>query len=148
MIDHERALMQRTSPRSSRRLLLLVMLLLVCGLPMETVVAQEEPAPVQDASAEEDRYSLAPARVDVRPAAEDEEIGQRIRRVLVATDWFTDPQVRVEEGVVFLGGVAESKELREWASELARNTQDVVAVANRMQVSEASIWDFQPRSAA
>lgn len=120
------------------------MLLLVCALPMGTVVAQEVPEPVQDETAQEDRYSLAPARVDVVPAARDEEIGQRIQRVLIATEWFADPQVRVQEGVVFLGGVAESEELREWASELARNTQGVVAVANRMQVSEASVWDFQP----
>ncbi len=145
MNDHERALMQLTLSRSPRWLLFVVTLLLVCAVPMETVIAQEEPEPVQvEPGGEEDRFSPAPARVDVRPVARDDEIGQRIQRVLIATEWFADPRVRVQEGVVFLGGVAESEELREWASELARNTQGVVAVANRMQVSEASIWDFQP----
>jgi hypothetical protein len=33
-------------------------------------------------------------------------------RQLDATDWFTDPQVRVQEGVVFLSGQVESDELR------------------------------------
>jgi small-conductance mechanosensitive channel len=143
MNDEERAAMQLSSPRS--RLLCVVTLLLVCAVPMETVKAQVEPEPAQDEiAAEDDRYSPAPARVDVRPTARDEEIGQRIQRVLIATEWFTDPEVRVQEGVVFLNGLAESEELREWAGDLARNTQDVVAVANRMQVTEASVWDFQP----
>ena len=34
--------------------------------------------------------------------------------------------------------------MRKRAGNLARNTQDVVAVANRMQVATASIWSFQP----
>lgn len=137
--------MQLSSSRLLRRLLSVVPFLLVCAVLMQTVMAQEQAVPVPDETgAEEDGHSPAPARVDVRPAARDDEIGQRIQRVLIATEWFTDPQVRVQEGVVFLGGVAESEELREWASELARNTQDVVAVANRMQVSKGSVWDFEP----
>jgi small conductance mechanosensitive channel len=88
--------------------------------------------------------STAPAKVDVNPVARDEEIRQRIRSVLDATAWFTDPQVRVKEGVVFLSGRVESAELKQWAGDLARNTQDVVAVANRMEVPEPSVWDFRP----
>jgi len=67
----------------------------------------------------------------------------RLQSVLDATDWFIDPQVRVEEGVVFLNGQAESDELKKWAGDLARNTQDVVAVANRLEVPELSVWDFR-----
>lgn len=128
-----------------KRLLRVVTLLLVCLVSIDTVMAQGKPEPVlNEAAAEVDRYFPAPVRVDVRPVAPDQEIGQRIQRVLIATEWFTDPEVRVQEGVVFLSGMAETEELREWASDLARNTQDVVAVANRMRVSKASIWDFQP----
>lgn len=86
----------------------------------------------------------APAKVDVKPTSLDEEIRKRLQNVLDATDWFTDPQVRVEEGVVFLNGQVESDELRKWAGDLARNTQDVVAVANRMEVPEPPVWDFRP----
>ena len=67
---------------------------------------------------------------------------QRLQSVLDATDWFTAPEVRVEEGVVFLKGRVASDELKKWAGDLARNTQDVVAVADRMEVAEPSIWDF------
>jgi hypothetical protein len=82
--------------------------------------------------------------VDVNPVARDEEIRQRLQSVLEATDWFTAPEVRVEEGVVFLKGRVASDELKKWAGDLARNTQDVVAVANRMEVAEPSIWDWGP----
>jgi small-conductance mechanosensitive channel len=88
--------------------------------------------------------ALAPAKVDVKPLSLDEDIRTRLQNVLDATDWFVDPHVRVEDGVVFLTGQAESGELKKWAGDLARNTQDVVAVANRMVVPEPSIWDFRP----
>ena len=64
----------------------------------------------------------------------------------IATDWFTDPQVRVEKGVVFLNGRAASEELKKWAGDLARNTQDVAAVVNRMEILEPPVWDFGPAS--
>ncbi len=88
--------------------------------------------------------SPAPAKVDVKPIAHDEEIGQRLQRVLDATGWFDEPEVRVEEGVVFLSGRTDSDELKKWAGDLARNTQDVVAVANRIDVPEPSVWNFGP----
>jgi small conductance mechanosensitive channel len=62
--------------------------------------------------------------------------------VLDATGWFVDPEVRVEDGVVFLNGRTETAELRRWAGDLARNTQDVAAVANRIELIEPSAWDF------
>lgn len=88
--------------------------------------------------------SLAPAKVDVKPVARDEEIRDRLQKVLEATEWFASPEVRVEEGVVFLKGRVASAELKTWAGDLARNTQDVVAVANRMEVTTPSIWDWNP----
>ncbi|MEY6432902.1 mechanosensitive ion channel family protein [Thioalkalicoccus limnaeus] len=93
-----------------------------------------------------EELSPVAAKVDVTPVAQDEEIRKRLQTVLHTTDWFTDPQVRVEEGVVFLNGQAESDELKKWAGDLARNTQDVVAVANRLEVPEPSVWDFRQAS--
>jgi small-conductance mechanosensitive channel len=89
-------------------------------------------------------FSPAPAKVDVKPVARDEEIRKRLQSVLEATGWFPDPYVRVEEGVVFLNGRTQTDDLKQWAGDLARNTQDVVAVANRMEVPEPSVWDFRP----
>lgn len=115
-------------------------LALTSSLRAQDPVSDQESAPTP-ASAEED-LSPAAAKVDVKPIARDDEIAERIQSVLEATDWFTDPQVRVDEGVVFLEGLAASDELKRWAGDLARNTQDVVAVVNRLNVVEPAIWDF------
>lgn len=93
-----------------------------------------------------DELAVGQSKVDVRPAAGDDDIRSRLLQVLEATEWFTVPTVRVEEGVVFLGGTAPSENLRKWAGDLARNTEGVVAVANRIEVREPSPWDFSRAS--
>lgn len=135
-------------PRSCHNLFLRAVLLgsACCVLPM-TVMAQEPVGKAGEAqkltTPAKQELSLAPAKVDVKPVAHDEEIRKRLQRVLNATEWFTDPQVQVEEGVVFLSGKVESDELKKWAGDLAHNTQDVVAVVNRLQVVQQSVWDFR-----
>lgn len=128
-------------------LLQIALLASVCCLPTSTVMAQEPVGKAGDAQeltlpGKEELLS-APQKVDVKPVSDDEEIRERLQRVLAATDWFTDPQVVVEEGVVFLNGKVESVELKKWAGDLAHNTQDVVAVANRIEVARQSVWDFR-----
>lgn len=93
---------------------------------------------------EQQALSVAPSKVDVKPVAHDEEIRQRLQSVLDATGWFAAPQVEVKEGVVFLKGRAQSADLKKWAGDLARNTQDVVAVVNQMDLTVPSMWDFGP----
>ncbi len=119
-------------------------------LAAPAVPAQSDPAPIfapddqrqpGPTSPEGDDLSPAPSRVDVKPA-DDEPIRDRLQRVLDATGWFESPLVRVEEGVVFLSGRAESEELKRWAGDLARSTEGVTAVANRMEISRPSPWDF------
>lgn len=95
---------------------------------------------------ENEEFAPAPAKVDVMPVARDDDIRKRLLRVLNATGWFTDLRIDVKEGVVFLEGKAKTDELKKWAGDLARNTQDVVAVANRLEVPEPSVWDFGPAS--
>ena len=85
-----------------------------------------------------------PTKVTVEPLARDNEIRDRLKRILDATGWFTDPQVRVDEGVVFLAGTATDDEYRKWAEKLAGSTQDVVAVVNHMSVARPMVWDFRP----
>ncbi|MDZ4820258.1 MAG: mechanosensitive ion channel family protein [Planctomycetota bacterium] len=102
----------------------------------DTAQPQNPPAP------REEELSLAPAEVAVLPIAHDEEIRQRLQSVMEATGWFNAPKVKVVDGVVFLSGRTDSDEIKKWAGDLARNTQDVVAVANRIEVSKPSAWDF------
>lgn len=114
----------------------------VCDIPQ--AVAQETKA-TADASAEEPPTTEVPAdKIEVKPTSRDSDIEARLRRILEATEWFENPQVKVTEGVVFLEGTTATNERKDWAGKLASNTRDVVAVANRMKVAESSIWDFSP----
>ncbi len=124
----------------------LVLSLLMWGACTGQVMAQGAaavpPTPPNSSTPKAAELSLAPATVAVQPIAHDEEIRQRLQNVMEATGWFQDPVVKVEDGVVFLSGHADSEEIKKWAGDLARNTQDVVAVANRIEVARASAWDF------
>jgi small conductance mechanosensitive channel len=84
----------------------------------------------------------APGQVEVRRNVGDDEIRDRLRQILQTTGWYSAADVAVTSGVVVLRGQAESAELRQWAGDLARNTEGVVAVANRMVVAEPNIWNF------
>jgi small-conductance mechanosensitive channel len=88
--------------------------------------------------------SEVPDEIDIQPTARDYEISARLKRILVATGWFINPEVTVNEGVVFLSGQAKTGDYRKWAGDLARNTQDVVAVVNRMELTQPSLWDLKP----
>ena len=120
--------------------------LLIIFLPL--VAAQDPKERPQDLPpippGNSDELSGVPGKVTVAPLAQDIEISNRLQRVLKATGWFIDPEVRVEEGVVFLTGRTDKPELKLWAGDLARNTQDVVAVANRINVPEPSVWNYEP----
>jgi len=107
------------------------------------VMAQEDATGPQNPPAPtKEELSLAPTKVAVQPIAQDEQIRKRLQSVMEATGWFIAPQVQVLDGVVFLSGQTETDEIKKWAGDLARNTQDVVAVANRIEVSQPSAWDF------
>jgi small-conductance mechanosensitive channel len=85
-----------------------------------------------------------PEQVDVRPEATDSEIRERLSGILAATGWFVDTEVEVNDGVVFLRGSTETDDFKRWAGELARNTQDVTAVVNQIQITEPDIWNYEP----
>lgn len=108
------------------------------------VAAGQVTAPEEKKSPAKEELSLAPEQVDVQPVARDDEIRARLERVLAATGWFNNTRVEVDEGVVVLRGSTASEELKRWAGDLARNTQDVVAVANRIEITGPSMWDFAP----
>jgi small conductance mechanosensitive channel len=76
------------------------------------------------------------------------EIGDRLQSILEATGWFQNPQVSVQAGVVFLKGLTATSEYKEWAENLARNTQNVVVVVNQIELTQPSIWDFGPALAS
>ncbi|WP_131782813.1 mechanosensitive ion channel family protein [Legionella gresilensis] len=87
-------------------------------------------------------------KVDVKPIARDNDIKKRLEAILEATNWYIRPKVSVTDGVVFLEGGATTTDHRKWAENLARKTQDVVAVVNRMEIVDPSIWDIQQQIGA
>ncbi|MDF1816592.1 MAG: mechanosensitive ion channel family protein, partial [Verrucomicrobiales bacterium] len=60
------------------------------------------------------------------------------------TDWFQNPAVRVNEGIVFLTGQTDSDQRKEWAGKLAGNTENVVAVVNQIEIDPLPFWDMTP----
>ncbi|MFO7557128.1 MAG: mechanosensitive ion channel family protein [Desulfobacterales bacterium] len=85
-----------------------------------------------------------PGKVEVQPVAKDDEIRQRIADILKTTSWFGEPKVTVQEGIVFLKGTTENDESKQWAGDLAKNTEGVVAVVNQIEVAPTTVWDFDP----
>jgi small-conductance mechanosensitive channel len=119
-----------------------------CAGPIGAAAAEPPPgrseAAPEASAADDEALPAAAAKVDVEPVAKDEQIRERIQSVLEATGWLREPGVRVDQGVVFLSGTVETEDVKKWAGELARNTEGVVAVANRMEVLDPSFWDLRP----
>ena len=90
-------------------------------------------APTSPASVDKSDNAVAKP-VLVKPAANDDAIADRIKRILISKNWFQSPAVMVRDGVVFIDGMTETQEHRRWAGALAENTQGTVAVVNRIEV--------------
>jgi hypothetical protein len=114
----------------------------LCLLGVLCVLLSPGVAIAQDPGVDEPERLEAPTTVDIEPAADDEAIADRLTGILEATGWFEGAQVRVDEGVVFLSGTADSDAHREWAGQLALSTQGVVAAVNRVEVAQRSPWDL------
>jgi small conductance mechanosensitive channel len=123
---------------------LLFLTLFACLAAFTTpALAQTGPSPNPTPPANEPTLE-APNKINVEPTARDEQIRQRLQSILEATGWFSNPNIQVREGVVFLTGQTTTEEYKKWAGDLARNTQDVAAVVNQIELSEPPIWNFQP----
>ncbi|MCC6508372.1 MAG: mechanosensitive ion channel [Pirellulaceae bacterium] len=112
-----------------------------CGWTQEP----SEPIPTRAGNASGDKAELQPTtKVEVQPVARDSEIESRLESILIATEWFDLPDVEVREGVVFLRGSTTSEQHMTWAGDLARRTQDVAAVVNKIEIQRRSLWDLGP----
>lgn len=130
--------------RSCKRLNRCLLCILLClgGLPFK---AQSQ-LPLGAASAVSNTFPEKKTerpqtpQVNIKPKASDFQISQRLESILNATHWYQDPEVTVKDGVVFLTGKTEKTEYKAWAEDLARHTQDVVAVVNHIQVNYPWEW--------
>jgi len=82
--------------------------------------------------------------VDVETVTDDGRIERRLREIIATTGRFGNVAIEVRNGVASLSGeVAEAPDLK-WLTNLAGNTEGVVAVMNRVKVRETPIWDLRP----
>lgn len=120
----------------------LVLILVTAGTSVSRGQDKTTPEPATTEPPSPEEIVPAPKAVNVTPAVLDSEISRRLTHILEATEWFTDPEADVDQGVAFLTGTTDDEKYRTWAGELARNTQDVVAVVNRIQVRQPPLWDM------
>ncbi len=96
---------------------------------------------VPDAAAGLSRSKKA---VEVPHTTPDTQISGRLERIFQATGWFTNPVVESREGIVTLKGTVAQKSQREWAENLARDTEGVIAVVNSIEVPAGQWFDVRP----
>lgn len=104
-------------------------------------------APQSDGDGEaESARPIESSEQAIDPEAEppDRRIEERLTEILDATDAFTGARVEAEHGVVFLTGVATDTSRKEWASEVARRIEGVVAVVNDLELREPPYFDLGP----
>lgn len=108
-------------------------------------VAQDQP-PEKSSSGESltAESPTSPDEVNVVEVVDDYQIDARLQQILESTEWFQEAGVEVKNGVVFLTGSTEDEKYRSWAGNLAERTEDVVAVVNRITVTEALMLDLKP----
>ncbi len=76
--------------------------------------------------------------VSVDNIADDDAIRERLTKIYEAagkSGWLADAEVVLDSGIVTIQGEADTDEHREWAANVARKTQDVVAVINELTVN-------------
>ncbi|MDT8444805.1 MAG: mechanosensitive ion channel family protein [Desulfuromonadales bacterium] len=123
---------------------LVAVILGLCLLVTASVDTQAQERSEESSTTNNAIVSQISDKVEVEPRVSDADIAQRLIRIMDSTDWFIDLNVQVNEGVVFLDGRTTSAGFRDWATELAQKTRDVVAVVNRLHLIERSAWELSP----
>ena len=118
-----------------------LMVLAMCTVATASASAQN--ITLQPTAPTEETPQDSPGKeVAVEPQAADVQIANRLEGILAATGWFIAPKVVSREGIVFLDGLTRDESHREWATKLGQNTQDVVAVVNRIEVRPEVSWNL------
>ena len=115
------------------------------AFPALRAYAQDEGGgPTGEVAGDAIELTVSEQTIDVDSPTADERIQERLIRILESTERFTGARVEVRDGVVFLSGRTQSADNREWAGDLARRTEDVVAVVNNIRVEEGPLWTLEP----
>lgn len=82
--------------------------------------------------------------IPVKAGASDDAVRDRIRSILMASEWFEEIAVLNNSGIVTLRGTTIRNEHKDWAENIAYRTQDVIAVVNKIQVVNPNPWSLAP----
>src|SRR5690606_1857889 len=113
------------------RLCLLIMFMLSCATLAQSTDGDQPESPAAHESETPDKLTDQNTPIQVEQAIPDAAISKRILQILETSGWFESPRVEVQQGIALLYGVAQTPEQRDWAGQIARRTEQVVAVVNR-----------------
>ncbi|SIS80846.1 mechanosensitive ion channel family protein [Neptunomonas antarctica] len=82
--------------------------------------------------------------IDVDKQVKDAQIQSRIEGILTTVDKYTSLSVEARQGLVFLEGRVTDEHFVGWATDIAKNTQGVVAVINNISPLPKSVVDMAP----
>ena len=110
---------------------------LLCSAAAVALLLIAVPASSQEVSGQssDSPGNGTPSTVAVNDITEDAAIADRLTKILESADWYNQLNVQSENGIVTLEGFTDTEEHRQWAGDLARRTEDVVAVINKIKVS-------------
>ncbi|MFK8012763.1 MAG: mechanosensitive ion channel domain-containing protein [Marinicellaceae bacterium] len=88
--------------------------------------------------------TLSAQAISVDSQIKDEAIKQRLENIINASQWIENTVVEVNEGIVILNGNTNNEIHSQWTESLANKTDGVVAVINRIELSNNPSWDLEP----
>lgn len=98
-------------------------------------------APTVTANSNEGELQDTDQTVKVRGSANDGDIRDRLTDIFDASNRYETLNIQVRDGIVFLTGTTSDNDYKTWAGDLARRTQDVVAVVNNLEVVEPPVLE-------
>lgn len=109
--------------------------LTLVGWPGMLAQATQDPVEAQLSSGQaevQEEEKEPPVHVD--EVAEDQKISDRLQKAFESSGWFTEVDVKAENGIVTLNGSVDTDEHRQWATDVVRRTEDVLAVIDKLSV--------------
>lgn len=114
--------------------ILLILLSVITAHQPLSLDAQESQAGASETTDTVSETDGPTQTITVENVVKDDAIESRLDRIYQASGWFETLEVQVDSGIVVLEGVSGSEKHREWAALVARKTEGVIAVINRIEV--------------
>jgi small-conductance mechanosensitive channel len=99
------------------------------------------------AGADESAEQIGEAKVDnadrviaLDSPSQDADIQNRLSAILTSSEQFSQLQIRVDNGLVFLRGYSTDADFIGWASDIAKNIDGVVAVVNNVELTPVNYF--------